>query len=388
MPVRLEQPGPGRVPVHLHVDVAVLSVVGVAPVVDDRGGGEAAAAVQNPAGLERHARGVLVRHMPVRHMVGVGVQPANPLVEVQELLGRDLTRVQRREPVLDADVVERSPGEPGLGVDAVDIHRVVVDGRADPVGVPGRVISLRLERRHAHLAPLLLGCGCPVEDRVDARRATAQVRNTAPRTEPGDRPLLHPREQTGCRGREVVVQEPRVGQREDGRRGHVREAGTDDDAVEHAGIVVGRLVALIRAARPTGADGEDRRPVALDEPLLHHHVGLGRQQVVAILPEDVERCRRHRIPAVEQPVAQHAAGAASLLIPAAAAAATVGVDQLAVPPGAAGPRVRCRLGRVVQHSALVDGAVHRPGLHPHDERHGVPVGCRRRVEVGRPGAIR
>src|SRR5690606_37892895 len=104
--------------------------------------GQSATAVGQPPGPVGRAHGVHVGFGALRADGGVVVEPADVLVEIQELLRRDGRVVQRRQAVLDADVVQGPSGEPGIRVDAVDVDGVVVHPAAHPVGIGVRVVPL------------------------------------------------------------------------------------------------------------------------------------------------------------------------------------------------------------------------------------------------------
>ena len=386
VPVRPLQPCARGELVDDHMDVAPLAVVRVAPVVDHRGGGEAAPSAQDPPGVERPPRRPGVGPVPLGHMVQVRVESADLPVEREELPGRDLPAVQHGEPVLHPPVVEGPGGEAGGWVRPVDVHGVVVDRGPDPLG-PGRAVAHLLECRHPHLGALGLRRRALLMRRVDPRGSGAQVRDAPPGPEPGDEPLLFGREPSGGDVREVVVEEPGIGEREDRRRCHVGEARGDDDAVEDAGVVVGGLVALVGAAGAPGADRVDRFAVRLDEPLLHHDVRLRREEVVAVVAEDVERSRGDGVSHPEESLVEDDAGSGALAEPPAPAPAAVRVDELPVPSRARRPGVGRGVGGVVEDRALVDGPVDRAGLHPDDDRNGLPVERRGPGHVGRPGRV-
>ena len=142
---------------------------------------------------------------------------------------------------------------------------------------------------------------------------------------------------------------------------------------------------LVRAARAAPADGEPGRAVGLDEALLDHHHRLGREQVVAVVAEDVEARRRHRVALAQHDVVGHAAGRRPLAEPAVHAAAAERVDEPPVPPRGRLPRVgRGLAGGVVEHRDLVDGAVDGPGLDAYDVGRLAAVEGRRAGEVRRP----
>jgi hypothetical protein len=85
---------------------------------------------------------------------------------------------------------------------------------------------------------------------------------------------------------EVDVEQPGIGE-VDETGGRVGEARRGHDPVEEARVVVRCLVALVRAPGPACPDREARHTVALDEALLDHHDGLGREQIVAVVRENV-----------------------------------------------------------------------------------------------------
>src|SRR5690606_20289196 len=95
------------------------------------------------------------------------------------------------------------------------------------------------------LGALLFGCRRLRIGRIDAGGSSAQVGDAPPGAEAGDEPLLLLREPAWRDLGEVVMEQARVGQREDRRGGDVRKARGDDDSVEDARIIVGGLVALI-----------------------------------------------------------------------------------------------------------------------------------------------
>ena len=100
---------------HFHMDIAVLTGVGVAPIIDDRRRGKPTPAVQDATRLASDTRRPLVRGVPFRDVVRVGIEPADPLVQIQEVRLRDLPGVERAEPILDAHVVESRPANPVSG---------------------------------------------------------------------------------------------------------------------------------------------------------------------------------------------------------------------------------------------------------------------------------
>jgi hypothetical protein len=113
--------------VEAHVDVAAVVQVGVVAKVDDRGlaepaaaGGETAAAI-GQSGREQVGLGALGDE------VGVDVEAADALVQIEELLRADLSGVERRQAVLDADVVERPPRKAGIRKAADLLTKILED---------------------------------------------------------------------------------------------------------------------------------------------------------------------------------------------------------------------------------------------------------------------
>ena len=109
---------------------------------DDGGPPHAAVALEAPgrAGRPGGSR-PRMRVSRARRDRAVDVVAADPLVEVEELVGGDRPGVQRSEPVLHADVVERSTGEAGRRVDAELVAVGVREVAADPVRVRRRVVD-------------------------------------------------------------------------------------------------------------------------------------------------------------------------------------------------------------------------------------------------------
>ena len=56
------------------------------------------------------------------------VEPANPLVQIEELRDGDGPAVESRETVLDAGVVVRTQRGSGLGIHSVDVLRSIEHG--------------------------------------------------------------------------------------------------------------------------------------------------------------------------------------------------------------------------------------------------------------------
>ena len=373
-PVGPLQPVAQRERVVAHVHVAVVAVVAVGAVVDDRGLGEPAAAVGHPAALVDGAQRLGVGHRALGLEVAVAVEAADAGVEVEELLGGDDAGVQRLEPVLHPHVVEGTPREAGLGVAPEHVDGVFEDVAARALRVGLGVVALLIGQ---HVGAELAG--------GDAAGVARHVGHGGEHEEAGHRPLflLGERQPRGLL--EVVVQQPRVGHERNRPRDDIGEAAPGDDAVEQPRIVVGDLVVLVRAARAAPADGEPRSAVGLDEPLLDHHHRLGREQVVAVVAEDVEAGRGHRVALAQHDVVGHAPGRRALAEPAVHAAAAERVDEAPVPPRRRLPRVGLGLTRgVVQHRDLVDRAVDGAGFDAHDVGRLSAVEGRRAGEVGRP----
>ena len=115
--------------------VARLWLINIATVVDDRRRAHAQAAVGNAPGQVRRQDRAQVALTAGRHEVAVIVVAADLLVEVEELIDRDFAGVQRAEPVLHPDVVQRPERIVGHGVAPEYVDRVVVDVAADALRV-------------------------------------------------------------------------------------------------------------------------------------------------------------------------------------------------------------------------------------------------------------
>ena len=182
----------------------------------------------------------------------------------------------------------------------------------------------------------------------------------------------------------VALKQPRVG--EHLRQFlHVRESHAGNDAVEEPGIIVRDLVLLVGAARGAPPKRKRRLAVSLDEALLHHHHGFGREHVVATVAGDVERRARFGIALAHHGVADHSVRKTercSLLEPAAEAAAPERIKQTPVPALRRRHRAGLSRRRVMQHRKLINRAIDRAGLDAHDEGN---LLARRR---GGPGHVR
>src|SRR6267143_2945232 len=215
----------------------------------------------------------------LRHDVAVDVEAADLLVEVQELLLRDVAGVQGVEAVLDADVVVRGARKAGVLVDAEDVDLPVPERGTDTGGIGDGIVTDG--ERHdgieagggilpavGEAAPPVLAHGVagrdPGRDRIAVHLAAAAAR---PGGGVGD-------------GVEVVVEDSAV-EDVDHDRGDVRVRDARGQRVEETGVVVGDQVLLDGAARPAGADRELGDAVLLDEALLDHHQRLGGDDVVA-----------------------------------------------------------------------------------------------------------
>src|SRR5260221_11943650 len=86
-----------------------------------------------------------ITDLTLRDDLATGVVTADPRVDVDELVHGDDAVIQRRQAVLDADVVPRRPGEPGLGVNTEGVDHVVLVGAADAGRLEGRILVHRVE---------------------------------------------------------------------------------------------------------------------------------------------------------------------------------------------------------------------------------------------------
>ena len=179
-----------------------------------------------------------------------------------------------------------------------------------------------------------------------------------------------------------------------GDRQRVGEGAGDQDAVESPGSASAGCGAAVGPARAADADREVRRAERLDEVLLAHHRRLAGQHGVAVLRGVLQRVAVERIAfaeafhAVEAGVHRRPRGPRCRRgpcdVPAARAAGALDGDQPPVPaPGRRAPGRRASARRVEQHGALVDAAVDRRGLDPHDEGHGQAGRGGGRGDVGR-----
>jgi hypothetical protein len=82
-----------------------------------------------------------VAFAPRGDVLAVPVQPADPLVEVQEFLDRDVAAIERLEAVLNSDVVVDGSREPGLGIDPEDVDHPVGEGAAGSGRIGDRIVA-------------------------------------------------------------------------------------------------------------------------------------------------------------------------------------------------------------------------------------------------------
>lgn len=307
----------------------------------------------------------------------VHVEPAHQGVEVHELLGRDLPRVQGLEPVLDPDVVE---GE------AAEVVALPVAEHVLPVVLQGAAHAPRVRLRVVHLVGGQAAVGGegrvrPVACVGDGRaRDAAVARGAVPQRPAGGgvggvarddrllrcRPLLR-RELVEDVVEQVAVLSLLV------RLPDVGVAARRLDAVQQARVVRRGPVLQHRPAGAALADGEADQPVAFGDVLLEHHQGLGGRERVALVAQPHDAARDHHVPGAERLVVEH--GVLRLRLPVVDRAAGAEADQdLVVPGRLRRPRAR-RLGRVEEHGEGVDPAVERAGLEPHDVRDGCAGDC-------------
>ncbi len=141
MAVGGDQPRPRDVTPDGVVDVP--AVVPVGSKIDDGHSAESAAPAVHPAGPIGDPERLPISDRAGRDDITIDIVAADALIELQELLGADLTGVEGGHAVLDADVVEGPAREAGLGVPAKDVDHVVVPGAAGPAAVRDRVIDER-----------------------------------------------------------------------------------------------------------------------------------------------------------------------------------------------------------------------------------------------------
>ena len=295
-----------------------------------------------------------------------------------------LPLLERLEPVLHADVVERQSGEAVAdlllggaphagGPRTEDVHHVVREHAAHAAGV--RLSVVVVLGRDARAAVVRHSQRGPVDrvehDRVHVVGVTLDRRDRVRR--PGDtRPPL--RRVLRVKADEVVVDKLLA------RRPRVREAARRQDALVDAGVGVRHLLLRERAARAAGADRVADLAVLLDEPLLRHHHRLGLGDDVAVVPGVVQRRRHDREAARQRRVVLDVGRRARLVVDPAARA--VGDQQLVVPP-CLRPRAVERLRRVVQDRDLVLVAVLVARLDPDDVGDRLALVGGRRGDVGR-----
>ena len=181
-------------------------------------------------------------------------------------------------------------------------------------------------------------------------------------------------------------------------RHHVGKAGGGNDGVEQAGVVVGDHVLLHRSAGAAAADRPPDRSVLFDEVLLDHHHRLGRDDVVGIGAEHVQRGAREReafrdgivtvlsVLEVAPPAVQPADRASLVIAPGHATAKRV--DEPSVPRRARRPWRRKRGAGLVEECDRVDRTIDRSHLAADDVGHRLPLGGRGHRDVGGTRSIR
>ncbi len=195
-------------------------------------------------------------------------------------------------------------------------------------------------------------------------------------------PLLLVGPQLGGGAREVVQEQVAV--LDLGVRGPaVLEAAGGLQPVEQARVLPRDHVLHDAAAGAAVADGEaDRGAVRLDDVLLEHRQGLGRDRLVDVLAVHEQAVVRDRVAAGQRRVVQHGRRRARAVVGARARAE--GHEQLVV-PGRQG-----RLLRVEQHRDEVVAAVLHAVLGPHDVAHRLALVGRRAGDgavAGRVGRV-
>ena len=338
--------------------------------VDDRNRAQRPAAPIHAPGLIDHLQGIHVRGRAFGRKVRVVVETADHLVELDELLDVYQTVIEGLQTVLNAHVVERPAGQASRIVAPEKVDQVVVNAAANTVRPPVRVIDQ------------ILG---------NARRATGRLdHGRCVRSHPtlASRPCREPRYRLLLNVSPIVrtVFDGPCEQRAIRDRGskchRVRVAGARDDPIQKAGIVLGDQVLLHRAARSADSDGVNGNSEALDEMLLDHHRRLGRDDVVAVVAEDIERRHRHRVSVRNRGHVLQGGTDLALAIPGAAAPAEP-VHQAAVPARGGAPWVGEIVRRIVEERNLVNRSIDRARLNSNDEILFMPLCGRRAGNIGR-----
>jgi hypothetical protein len=109
------------------MDVTILGVVGVTAIVDDRGTGQAGAAIENATGFQSSPTGLNVGPVARGHMIHIAVEATDIPVQIDELPGRNYLIIECGKTILDTDIVQGSPGNLGLGNTSIDINGVIVN---------------------------------------------------------------------------------------------------------------------------------------------------------------------------------------------------------------------------------------------------------------------
>ncbi len=259
---------------------------------------------------------------------------------------------------MNAVVVQRPAGEVGDRIAAIGIDRVVIHVAPDPSRIGDRMVA-HCRRQHGIR-------GTELEGR-NAARANRDVRHRVQLEKSGHPPLLLRSEQPGSDDVEVVVQQPGIGDEMYRGETDLGEAAAGNDPVEQTGVVVGDLMLLIRAAGAAKANRVAQLAIGLDEVLLDHGHRFGGEQVVAVVPEDVERGGCHGISLAEHHVVDDASRTSALAKPTADAPSAERIDEPAVPARRMGKNIgRGLTHRVVQYRRLVDRSIDGAVLHAHD----------------------
>ena len=282
VPVVSHEASPRREGIDTGVEIP--DVVQVAPIVDNRDLRQSRATAGHPPGLIGDAKRVVVCHGPLRMGLEVDVPAAHRFVEVEEERFVDDPLVERGEPILDTHVVVGTTRERSLAVDVdeellpEDVSHSVVDGASHPVRVLDGVVPLG----HGDLGGAVVrgdSVGSkpegfvahephgPSPDRC-LHVSLDLARFVIEKIPQGEAALLGVHEVGDGVGegqcRHDPVEEPRI--------------GTRDEELLHG------------ATRTPVADRVPRLTVGLDEVLLDHHRGFGREHVVtAALRVDVQR---------------------------------------------------------------------------------------------------
>ena len=182
----------------------------------------------------------------------------------------------------------------------------------------------------------------------------------------GHRPPLCLDEPQLRRGIAEIAQQQRAIDRLETRGPRIGKAARRLDAVDQPRIGVGEHVLQNGAAGAAVTDHVADLAVLLDDPLLDHHHGLGRHDVVVVLPVRVQGAGGDHEAGTE-PLRVQDARRVPLVVVRRAAPPEAPRD-LAVPPGLRRPR-HPRLRRIEQHRDGIPAAIDDARLPAHDERH-------------------